>query len=299
MSLLLKWLESLHTTVSVNHRCLRKQSPFSNCQKCKDVCNRQAITMKDGRVVVDDSLCSSCGECMMICPVGSIECIPPKRDFINGMLVYSDKYVPTTKELLIYAAKGLKGVRYHRSDKKGNWIDVIQETNKKLVALHKAPIHFYNEEKLAGTKMDRRDFLRSFAFQGKSFVREFTPVSWRINPEDWTLNKYYPQTAFFECNLKQDTCTMCGVCFKVCPREVFAFKEAEVVVDMQKCTGCLLCVDVCSKKAIEITKTIVENEPEIISVYEKKCKRCHLLFKSFYESDEICFICKETQNKKF
>lgn len=43
-----------------------------NCGKCDDVCRFDAISMKDGKFIVDPLGCEGCGYCALVCPVKAI-----------------------------------------------------------------------------------------------------------------------------------------------------------------------------------------------------------------------------------
>lgn len=42
------------------------------CETCLSACKFEAITIQDGKAVVDPSKCTDCGECIKICPVTAI-----------------------------------------------------------------------------------------------------------------------------------------------------------------------------------------------------------------------------------
>lgn len=44
-----------------------------NCGACKDTCPVAAISEKDGKMTVDESLCVDCGACEGVCPTGAIK----------------------------------------------------------------------------------------------------------------------------------------------------------------------------------------------------------------------------------
>ena len=50
-----------------------------NCKKCINEIGCPALIIKDGKVAIDDSLCTGCGLCAHICPVGAIE-VPKPED---------------------------------------------------------------------------------------------------------------------------------------------------------------------------------------------------------------------------
>ncbi len=67
----------------------------------------------------------------------------------------------------------------------------------------------------------------------------------------------------FRVIVKEETCIGCGVCYQVCPVDVFRIEMKEVgdvkrlvsvVVNEEKCTGCNLCVEACPTNSIEVSK---------------------------------------------
>jgi len=53
--------------------------------------------------------------------------------------------------------------------------------------------------------------------------------------------------------IKDDECTNCLECAKICPKNVFDREQDEVTVsDPSLCTGCESCSAVCPQKAIRV-----------------------------------------------
>ncbi len=53
--------------------------------------------------------------------------------------------------------------------------------------------------------------------------------------------------------IKDDKCTKCQACARICPKLVFMDKDSEVCVyDPTHCTGCESCTAVCPHDAIKI-----------------------------------------------
>jgi NAD-dependent dihydropyrimidine dehydrogenase PreA subunit len=44
----------------------------TGCGACRDVCPKQAITMRDDLAVINEKVCIQCGVCVEVCPVGAI-----------------------------------------------------------------------------------------------------------------------------------------------------------------------------------------------------------------------------------
>lgn len=54
------------TIHEINASCIQ-------CRKCIREIGCPALSVKDGKVAIDDSLCYGCDLCAQICPVGAIE----------------------------------------------------------------------------------------------------------------------------------------------------------------------------------------------------------------------------------
>ena len=52
-------------TSSISDKCI-------NCKKCINELGCPAITVNEGRVVIEPSLCTGCGLCAQVCPVSAI-----------------------------------------------------------------------------------------------------------------------------------------------------------------------------------------------------------------------------------
>lgn len=96
------------------------------CGVCVKACRTNAITMEDGRIVIDESKCNYCGRCAKSCPVDAYEEIP-------GYIV---------------SFGGLFG----NSINKGEAIIPFIEDHDKLMRVCDAAIRFFEEHALAGER---------------------------------------------------------------------------------------------------------------------------------------------------
>ena len=111
MALLSKWVESLDYEYEILSSCTRHRSHHSNCAKCVEACEKQAISINNGKPVMDHSKCVQCGDCMAACPVQAVAGILPKRKIKQNHLDdFTNRHFPTTTELLILYKKGIRSI---------------------------------------------------------------------------------------------------------------------------------------------------------------------------------------------
>lgn len=53
-----------------------KTEECTACEECVNVCPVEAISLKDDKAFIDQSLCAQCLVCVDICPVKAIEEVP-------------------------------------------------------------------------------------------------------------------------------------------------------------------------------------------------------------------------------
>lgn len=99
------------------------------CGLCVKVCRSQAITLKDGKIILDDSKCSYCGRCAKSCPVDAYEEHP-------GFLLSF-------------------GGTFGNHIRRGNMIVPFVSKKETLIAIADATIQFFDDH---GHKGDRVQF---------------------------------------------------------------------------------------------------------------------------------------------
>ncbi len=62
--------------LSTNQRPVIDEEKCTGCGKCVDICQFDALSMKDGQVTVNPYFCEGCGACAEVCPEGAIEMKP-------------------------------------------------------------------------------------------------------------------------------------------------------------------------------------------------------------------------------
>ena len=107
MALLSKWVESLDYEYEILSSCTRHKSHHSTCTKCVETCDKQAISINNGKPVIDHSKCVQCGDCMAACPVQAVAGILPKRKIKQNRLMISGDHFPTKRNCLSFIKREL------------------------------------------------------------------------------------------------------------------------------------------------------------------------------------------------
>lgn len=295
MSLITQWLESLADKIEINDQCLREISPFSKCKACIEVCEEDALKIVKGKIVVNESNCTGCGECMTTCPAYAIDGLVPLREVINDTLLYKKERAPSVREWLYYYHKGVRIIAVEKEQLNEQWEESLKEANEYLVALDRSPLTVTDETPQVEEKgYTRRQLFRQFTEESKSVVlKSFTPAKWRFNNSVFSYHVAFPEWAFYEVTIDEERCNLCEVCFKVCPQKVFTVENNELLIDQSKCTGCGLCPDVCQEDAITFKEYIQPKRVDELVVYEHECPQCKLTTKQWSEEPEVCFVCEK------
>lgn len=291
MGLLSSWVESLDYEYEIFSSCTRHKSPHSVCTKCVEACTKSAISIMNGKPVIDHSQCVQCGDCMSACPVQSIAGILPKRQITQGHLIFSNQHFPTTTELLIFYKKGIRSIICEDESFLPICKQRIELVNQKLRELGESPFSISITSVEEEEYCSRREFFTFWKKESKSFIQQMTPAKWRFNHHALNLRQYYPDYQFTKISIDDEKCTLCSVCQRICDRKCFRIGEGHFSLSMQECSSCQLCADICPEKAIIFEDKIIKTEETQLPVYEKKCQACHHFFKTLREHDETCPAC--------
>ncbi|MFF2450607.1 4Fe-4S dicluster domain-containing protein [Neobacillus sp. NPDC058068] len=289
MSLILNWLESLHADVKITEKCSRQRNYRSTCTVCEQACKLEAISFNERTLVIDSQRCNSCGDCIIACPLSAIKGLAVTREFVHTSLIYSETYIPTEKELLIYKKRGMRAIQITDIPLNEQWDFVLSETNRILKLLGEKTIEVVwnsNEEKLS-----RRALFSKLQKEGKQIAKNMAPVSWQMEEDEWNLTKYYQDFQFYSVEIDKNKCTLCQACFSFCPQKLFSLADSLLHIHHEKCVNCTACTDICAEEAIRMRPEIKEKSDSVESVNTNKCQDCGQLFFSFQEEKEKCHIC--------
>lgn len=289
MSLLVKWLESMHVELRITNKCSRKRNVRSTCNLCSESCNNSAISIHQKSIEIDQERCTSCGDCLINCPLSAIEGIAVTREFEKDSLIFKDVYTPTEKELLIYKNRGLNSIKINEPSLNPAWKRVLEETNRMLNQLDQVPIEVV--EKKNNQNFSRRAFFTTIQSEGGKIVKSMTPASWKMEANEWNLANYYPDYQFYTVEIDKNKCTICKACFTFCSQKVFQLKDTFIQVESEKCVNCTDCSDICLEDAIQIRLEIKKKSDTHEPIHAQECHDCGQTFHSFLPDTAKCPIC--------
>lgn len=84
-----------------------------SCGLCVEACPQNAMSLVDGKAVIDLSLCTACGECVKVCPVNAISDSRYGQAYYFGIRAMSSGDVPSE----IVTADGSYRLRYANDDR--------------------------------------------------------------------------------------------------------------------------------------------------------------------------------------
>ena len=296
LGLLSFWLESLDQSIQINSSCLREVSRFSTCNQCIKKCPIDALYIEKDKVKIADS-CNACGECITVCPMESIEGIIPQRKIYQDTLIYDNKNNVSEKELLYLYHKGIRKIALMEHQLNKDWEKVLQDVNGILNVMEKAEIETIQKIaiKEENPEVSRRELLGQFKKEGKLFLFNLTPATWRYNHKDFSLQESFLEWSFYQIEIDQNSCNLCQLCFKICPKQVFEIKDQQILIHSNRCVGCHLCEDVCKENSIHIKKHFHNFDEKSYLVIEKQCVNCNQQFLAWEKTEKVCFVCSHHQ----
>lgn len=294
MTLIEYWLESLVEKISINKSCVRDISPLSTCDFCIQNCPENALEIKNRKININNN-CNSCGDCVPACPVNAIEGIVKNRKIAGDTLLFLDNTKITLKELLYYYHNGIRKVGIIDKDLNPLWENALEEVNKVLSEMDKVWIEITKDIKypeIEEKEISRREVFSFLKKESIQFITKFTPVTWRFNHKNYSLDELYPNWQFHSIEINKEKCNLCQACFRLCPTKVFDLENGQITINSIHCVDCKLCEDVCKEDAVNVTKKIKRTESNVNIVFQKTCIKCQNNFLSWKKDYEICFICE-------
>ena len=279
----------MYVDLMITNKCSRKGNTRSSCTFCSEACLYGALSIKQQSIEIDAQRCTTCGDCVIACPLSAIEGVAFTREFAKGSLIYKSVYTPTEKELLIYKKRGVNSIQVDQSPLNQQWERVLNETNRMLIQLGQNPIKVV--QKVKDAKLSRRAFFTSIQIGGQKLAKSITPASWKMEADEWKLASYYQGYQFYTVSMDTKRCTLCQACFSFCSQEVFSLLNTGLKINHEKCVNCRDCTDICQESAIQITSSIKEKSETVEDFHSKICLVCGKSFHTFGPEVEKCHIC--------
>lgn len=301
MSLLTNWLESLSYELEISESCTRKISPLSTCSACIDECPEDAIHIEDGKIKMNDKICSSCGICITVCPVQAVKGQSPSRKVSqNHLILEQHSPLPSLMELLYYHKKGIRFILH--SALHTNLENRIVMANEILSAMGLELLQVTNqlaEQREEQPRLSRRDFFAKLSSDSKKTVLSTaTPVKWRFNESNFKPSVLFKDWSFYKVMISRDECTLCEACFNICPPGLFSPSENKLTINESQCTGCNLCMDICKTSAIKVEQSVHQAPPASYNWHKNICSQCGTGFHTWEES-VLCHICSTIEKPNF
>lgn len=297
MNLLSRWLESLDYEYRISPDCSRHLSHRSGCMECISSCPVDAITLEDGKPVIDTKACIDCGDCVASCPVQAVEGFLPKRTIKSENFIIEENSMPTVKELLVYYKKGITTLAFEDIQMNEEWEETIKETNRMLVELGELPfqVSFDEVESEKDMKISRRELFFIWERGMKNYSKKLAPAEWRFNHESLDLSKHYPDHQFTEISIDTKKCTLCKACEILCKKESLEINDTHFSISAQQCSNCSLCQDMCPEGAISLKQMITPAKTVDHDIYTNLCSSCEETFPTLDKEEDLCFLCMKRE----
>lgn len=212
---------------------------------CARVCDAGAISIVDGRVVVDRAKCNGCKACQNVCPQNLVQMVPP--DASTFIPCASQLGEVNTRKICGYGCIGC-----------GECADTCPE--KAITMVNNCAVIDY--DKCVGCivcsvkckkkiiKDEAHDLIKlkeTVAFVKCNGGKKVNDKFKALGLEDCAHAAKLDAGLMNICN---EGCTGLGNCTKVCRYDAIHIVNGTAVVDFEKCVGCLDCVHACPKNLI-------------------------------------------------
>jgi len=283
--------------------CVRSLSVKSECSKCKDICDYEAISFDNYFVRIDALACTDCSMCAAVCPSGAITVAN------TGLLALS------ADELFCVAAKSSDDIVIDLPERlEKDYIRMSEEVTLLLTYFGidtKIKLNITKEINEKPEDASKRALFKMFTKDGvKAAHDNVKSEEDRSLTIDYALlksKKIPAKREFFldllsglelmekdaACELSfasdkyiDDSCDNCSLCYNLCPSgalEVTGMGNA-IVFSPHLCLKCHLCEDVCETKSISSMPTFPivafkDKQKKLLKKFVVKlCESCGAVF---------------------
>ncbi len=252
-------------TINSKALCL---SPY--CTRCKDVCKKNAIKLKENYVVIDPDNCASCGDCVAVCPQRALS-MPGFDDRALGGL-------RSTRKIWF-----VKPEETRESAFSNNALVLFWEPREELVELSRS----LGLEVCVGNSClpPAEEVLGDCRYLNlieDEHLRELRKRGW---------------PGAYSVEIDGALCTFCLRCVNVCPTEALVHSFLDPVRKSiqfypSNCTGCGVCVDACPPN--EALREMGIKRISVLKLRRNESYECD--FKTLVTEggkEFQCFVCKK------
>ncbi|MEW7315252.1 4Fe-4S dicluster domain-containing protein [Buttiauxella gaviniae] len=261
----------------IGRACLHRQLRSSRCEACLNACPLGAITLEEDRIQLDADSCTSCGNCLFVCPTAAIENLPaPTRSISGSTLVGPLSVVPPTVEELLawHSEQGIRSVETDPLTSPG-WLMAIAALNLRLKQLGE-PLWFIVPPEEKAINSGRRRWLQ---IRKKEVLTAGISAPSAFNKSSFTLT------------LDKNRCYLCGACSRICPKKALEISDENFTVNHANCSGCQACIDVCLPQALQRVENMA-SEVTQHALTLAQCKTCHHTFRAWSNNVPECPVCQ-------
>lgn len=275
-------------------KCLRSEYFFNECDLCFSRCSHNALGLKKEKISLNNDLCTSCGDCIGICPTQALSLenfdvenfilkfINDKKDVIIEKIDIPSFGMLDIHHLITLLLRKQESItlEYDEDSKNIEYLQLlILEANlfvKNLGFDYEIKKISHNDK--VENKL-RRNLFKSILsskkeLQNKSSIRskinqneKETPAkliilknSLKLISEKTDLSRLEIEDSSFIFNKKIDynSCTNCLDCITFCPTNSLFQNSAKDSIFYQagKCIECHICSEICKEKAINKSQNV-------------------------------------------
>ena len=308
-----------------NELCAHAKLKLSSCSECIKSCVADAIYFENYHLAINKSRCVNCGICYAACPNSAIA-VKKDNDKLtrsaDGSLdigcIFSNSSVKVscisriTDDVIVNYLSNGKNVTI----KKGNCSGCIFEQTLPIFdkslkrakniaeSLHTKGILFIEKDAsdqvhIPENGVSRRALFSTFLNKKQTNKREILKKA-----VENKIEKQFDYDGIF--NLKiSNACTLCGMCEIVCTQNAIVVKKYEhsgkIYFNPSLCTGCKACIETCVQNAVSFKYgTTLDLKSRAVKLIEMQKNVCRICGKEFFsqKDEDICYLCKNKQNKK-
>lgn len=302
----------------VLENCIRSLSVSAGCDKCKNICQDDAIDFDAGFVRIDGDKCTDCNLCVGICPTAAIEAkeinfaaFSPDEIFYTAVnaeqsfcIDVDNKAYSACSERALEANSLLAAFGKEYAVE----VKVVQSEAKTLEDNSKrALFRLFSKEgiKAASEKLkSAEEMARDLDF--KTLKNKKIPLKREIFLEAIesldTAENMQIGISFASDKVIDETCSNCTLCYNLCPSgalETTMMKNA-ILFSPHLCLKCRLCEDVCESKSISSLPLFAldnfkhKTKKVLVKFKVKLCESCGAVFSG---DDNECPRCaKESED---